>query len=454
MGPLMIVFVRRKRARETATARYRDMNDASTSDASDLAAMLSSSILAGDAEDPAASFIRPKDDEVLFRAGHVYTAWPESTAWPGAEDTLSVDSLEGGSAILVESDGTTSSAVSTSSLVISRLVAEKERLQTRVSVLEALAYSAAEDLRASTTELPGRRAEQIQAMWRRALAVKQLRRTRMAARHVQAWLRGRSARVAARRQGGAATVIQLAARWRQGARRCAACMIQSAVRRFHQSLARRTKGALLRELLALRCEAIGLRQALDRAWGGVSGGGLGGGTGSLAPAAASQAQAGAQAREMGRRLAAAAATPAAGVQAEEKARAAAAVATAAGAAAAAAAARKAADARDWAQVESQAEAEAAEARDEAPLRSALRQACQLRVDNERLQREKVEAEECASRLCAEGLLLRGRLEMLAAATATAEETASFCVAARLQAEFDNEDNGGTTSVRSCRRRAQ
>ena len=427
--------------------------------------MLSSSILAGDAEDPAASFIRPKDDEVLFRAGHVYTAWPESTAWPGAEDTLSVDSLEGGSAILVESDGTTSSAVSTSSLVISRLVAEKERLQTRVSVLEALAYSAAEDLRASTTELPGRRAEQIQAMWRRALAVKQLRRTRMAARHVQAWLRGRSARVAARRQGGAATVIQLAARWRQGARRCAACMIQSAVRRFHQSLARRTKGALLRELLALRCEAIGLRQALDRAWGGVSGGGLGGGTGSLAPAAASQAQAGAQAREMGRRLAAAAATPAAGVQAEEKARAAAAVVTAAGAAAAAAAAtaaaaaaaaaaRKAADARDWAQVESQAEAEAAEARDEAPLRSALRQACQLRVDNERLQREKVEAEECASRLCAEGLLLRGRLEMLAAATATAEETASFCVAARLQAEFDNEDNGGTTSVRSCRRRAQ
>ena len=72
----------------------------------------------------------------------------------------------------------------------------------------------------------------------------------------------------------------------------------------------------------------------------------------------------------------------------------------------------------------------------------------------RMQREKAEAEERASQLCAEGLLLRGRLEMLAAATAKAEETASFCVAARLQAEFDNEDNGGTTSERSCRRRAQ
>ena len=346
-----------------------------------------------------------------------------------------------------------------------------------MSVLEALAYSAAEeDLRASTTELPGRRAEQIQAMWRRALAVKQLRRTRMAARAVQAWLRGRSVRVAARRQRGAATVVQLAARWRQGVRRCAARMIQRAVRRFHLSLARRTKGALLRELLALRCEAIGLRQALDHAWGGASGGGLGGGTGagSSAAAAASQAQAGAQAWEMGGRRAAAAATPAAAVQVPtraarrflqaEAARAAAAAtaataaaataATAATAPAAAAAARTAADARDWAQVESQAEAEAAEARDEAPLRSALRQARQLRGDNERLQREKAEAEERASQLCAEGLLLRGRLEMLAAATAKAEETASFCVAARLQAEFDKEDNGGTTSERSCWRRAQ
>ena len=96
----------------------------------------------------------------------------------------------------------------------------------------------------------------------------------------------------------------------------------------------------------------------------------------------------------------------------------------------------------------------AEARDEALLRCALREACQLRVDNERLQHQKAEAEELASRLCAEGFLLRGRLEMLAAATAKAEETASFCVAARLQAAFDNEDNGGTTSERSCRRRAQ
>jgi hypothetical protein len=441
-----------------------DMNDTPTSEASDLAAMLSSSILADDAEDPAASFIRPKDDEVLFGAGHVYMSchlnivhtawpeWPESTAWPGAEDTLSMGSLDGGSAILVESDGTASSAVSTSS-VISRLVAEKERLQTRVSVLEALAYSAAteEDLRASTTELPGRRAEQIQAMWRRALAVKQLRHTHMAAQAVQARLRGRSSRVAARRQGGAATVIQLAARWRQGARRCAARMIQRAVRRFHLWLAMQTKGALLRELLALRCEAVGLRQALDHAFGGASGGLLGGV--SSAPAAASQAQAGAQAWEMDRRLAAAAATPAAGMQAEETALTAA-VATAAAAAAAAAAARTAADARDWAQVESQAEAEAAEARDEALLRCALREACQLRVDNERLQHQKAEAEELASRLCAEGFLLRGRLEMLAAATAKAEETASFCVAARLQAAFDNEDNGGTTSERSCRRRAQ
>ena len=72
----------------------------------------------------------------------------------------------------------------------------------------------------------------------------------------------------------------------------------------------------------------------------------------------------------------------------------------------------------------------------------------------RMQREKAEAEERASQLCAEGLLLRGRLEMLAAATAKAEETASFCVAARLQAEFDKEDNDGTTSERSCWRRAQ
>ena len=148
-------------------------------------------------------------------------------------------------------------------------------------------------------------------------------------------------------------MIQLAARGRQGARRRAARTIQRAVRRFRLSLARQTKGALLRELLALRREAAGLRQALDDAWGGGSGEGSVGGptTGS---------------------------------------------------------------------------------------------ACQLRVDNERLQREKAEAEERASQLCAEGLLLRGRLEMLAAATAEAEETASLCVAARLQAEFDNED-----SERSC-----
>ena len=115
------------------------MNDTSTSDASEMAAN-SSSILAGGAEDPAASFIRPKDDDVLCGAeDDVYMY----TAWPGAEDALSVGSFdgEGGSAILVENDGTVSSAVSTSSLVISRLVAEKERLQTRVSVLEALALS-------------------------------------------------------------------------------------------------------------------------------------------------------------------------------------------------------------------------------------------------------------------------------------------------------------------------
>ena len=54
--------------------------------------------------------------------------------------------------------------------------------------------------------------------------------------------------------------------------------------------------------------------------------------------------------------------------------------------------------------------------------------------------------------CAEGLLLRGRLAMLAAATAKAEEVASYCVAARLQAEFDNEANDGTTGERDCRRR--
>lgn len=143
----------------------------------------------------------------------------------------------------------------------------------------------------------------------------------------------------------------MAARWRQGARRRAARMIQRAARRFRLSLARQTKGALLRELVVLRREAAGLRQALDDAWGGASGEGSVGGMG---PTTGS--------------------------------------------------------------------------------------ACQLRVDNERLQREKAEAEERASRLCAEGLLLRGRLEMLAVATAKAEETASLCVAARLQAEFDNEDS--------------
>ena len=126
------------------------MSDTSTSDASELAAN-SSSILAGGAEDPAASF--GAEDDYMY------------TAWPGAEDALSVGSFdgEGGSAILVENDGTVSSAVSTSSLVISRLVAEKERLQTRVSVLEALAYSADEELRTSTTELPGCHAKHIQA---------------------------------------------------------------------------------------------------------------------------------------------------------------------------------------------------------------------------------------------------------------------------------------------------
>ena len=348
------------------------MNDTSTSDASDLAAVGSSIILAGGAEDPAASFIRPKDDDVLFGVeddAYMYTAWP------GAEDALSVGSFdgEGGSAILVGNDGTVSSAVSTSSLVISRLVAEKERLQTRVSVLEALAYSADEELRASTTELPGRHAKHIQAMWRRALAMKQLRRSQRAAQAVQAWLRGRSARMAARRQGGAARVIQLAARGRQGARRRAARMIQRAVRRFRLSLARQTKGTLLRELVALRREAAGLRKALDDAWGGASGEGSVGG-------------------------------PTTGYRTPYR----------------------------W-----------------APMGPTTGSACQLRADNERLQREKAEAEERASQLCAEGLLLRGRLEMLAAATAKAEETASLCVAARLQAEFDHED-----SERSCQGWAQ
>ena len=353
------------------------MDVTSTSDASELAAN-SSSILAGGAEDPAASFIRPKDDDVLFGAeDDVYMY----TAWPGAEDALSVGSFdgEGGSAILVENDGTVSSAVSTSSLVISRLVAEKERLQTRVSVLEALAYSADEDLRASTTELPGRHAKHIQAMWRRALAMKQLRRSRRAAQAVQAWLRGRSARVAARRQGGAARVIQLAARGRQGARRRAARTIQRAVRRFRLSLTRQTKGALLRELVALRREAAGLRQALDDAWGGASGEGSVGGI--SRPDAPNPCKLW----------------------------------------------------TFWTP----------------PTEDQTGSACQLRADNERLQREKAEAEERASQLCAEGLLLRGRLEMLAAATAKAEETASLCVAARLQAEFDNED-----SERSCQGWAQ
>lgn len=63
----------------------------------------------------------------------------------------------------------------------------------------------------------------------------------------------------------------------------------------------------------------------------------------------------------------------------------------------------------------------------------------------------------ASCRCAEGLLLRGRLELLLAATTKAEETASYCVAASLQAEFDNEDSDGTTSdpsehVHGCRSR--
>merc|ERR1740124_420996 len=157
------------------------------------------------------------------------------------------------------------------------------------------------------TQLPGRRAEQIQAMWRRALAVKELRRTRMAALAVQAWLRGRSVRVVARRQCGAATVVQLAARRRQGAQRRAARTIQRAMRQFCVWLGRQTKGALLRELLSLRCEAVGLRQALDLVCGEASRGGAG----SSAPAAAAQAQVGTPAWKIGRRGAAAAAAAAA-----------------------------------------------------------------------------------------------------------------------------------------------
>ena len=97
----------------------------------------SSSTLDGDGEDSAASFIMTANDWSA--------AWPEVTSWPGAEEKLSEGSLDDASAILVESDGTVSNAeFSTSHRVISRLEAEKERLQTRVIVLEALAYSAAE----------------------------------------------------------------------------------------------------------------------------------------------------------------------------------------------------------------------------------------------------------------------------------------------------------------------
>ena len=153
----------------------------------------------GSSTNLAASFVHATADDDVWPE-----AWPGATSWPGAEDTLSsIGSLDA-SAILVDSSAASDDAgLTTSGLVISRLVAEKERLQKRVEVLTALAYNSAaeEELRRSTNGLPAHAsAEQIQAMWRRAAALRRFRSARAASLMVQAAFRGRSVRVAVRQQ--------------------------------------------------------------------------------------------------------------------------------------------------------------------------------------------------------------------------------------------------------------
>ena len=168
----------------------------------------------GSSTNLAASFVNASADDDVWPE-----AWPGATSWPGAEDTLSsIGSLDA-SAILVDSSAASDDAgLTTSGLVISRLVAEKERLQKRVEVLTALAYNSAaeEELRRSTNGLPAHAsAEQIQAMWRRAAALRRFRSARAASLAVQAAFRGRCVRVAVRQQLRAARVMQAAARRRQ-----------------------------------------------------------------------------------------------------------------------------------------------------------------------------------------------------------------------------------------------
>lgn len=440
------------------------------------------------AEPNAASSAAPLDTSwpaaQLAESSHLLdTTWPAISAWPAAEDALSVSSfalIDAAGVCRYDSDNdsvprSVSDENSVQSIVISKLEREKQLLQQRVEVLSALAsVGSASQLLGPAPDRPARRAVKIQAAVRRATAVRRLQRLRAAAIFVQAHARGVRARTLTQDRAAAAMSLQAAARLHLARKQRvvtrahgAACVLQRAARCFLASTRRRTKGDLLREVLRLRAIVAEQqhRLLLGVAHSEPSEAAMRGAAVVVAEAEAeTEAEFAAQARASARERARAEARGEVSTSAPTE------------------------EAREWAAIEAQAEAEThseavAEAqrrrvqrelralaqaqaqaavnslRDEGPgateteaaeveaaeersrrlqqqLQNTTRQMMHLVQHNQRLQQEKVQAEDRASQLYAEALLLEGRVATLSSEKTQAQELASRLCAERLQASFE------------------
>jgi len=417
----------------------------------------------------------------LAESSHLLdTSWPAISAWPAAEDALSVSSfalIDAAGVCRYDSDNdsvprSVSDENSVQSIVISKLEKEKQLLQQRVEVLSALAsVGSASQLLEPASDRPSRRAVKIQAAMRRAAAVRRLQRLRAAAIFVQSHARGALARTRTQERMAAAVSLQAAVRLHLRLRRRAASVLQRVARRFLAAMRRCTKGDLLREVLRLRAAVAEEHQKLHQKLQlGVtrdepSESAMRGAAVVVAEAEAeAEAEEAAQARASARERARAEArgepsSPAptdearewAAVEAQAEAE------TRAEAVAEAQRRRVQRELRALAQAQAQAavgslrvetsaatEADAAEAdaaeersqRLQQQLQNTTRQMMHLVQHNQRLQQEKVQAEDRASQLYAEALLLEGRVATLSSEKTQAQELASRLCAERLQASFE------------------
>ena len=414
----------------------------------------------------------------LAESSHLLdTSWPAISAWPAAEDALSVSSfalIDAAGVCRYDSDNdsvprSVSDENSVQSIVISKLEKEKQLLQQRVEVLSALAsVGSASQLLEPASDRPSRRAVKIQAAMRRAAAVRRLQRLRAAAIFVQSHARGALARTRTQERMAAAVSLQAAVRLHLRLRRRAASVLQRVARRFLAAMRRCTKGDLLREVLLLRAAVAEQHQQLHQKLQlGVtpSESAMRGAAVVVTEAEAeAEAEEAAQARASARERARAEArgepsSPAptdearewAAVEAQAEAE------TRAEAVAEAQRRRVQRELRALAQAQAQAavgslrvetsaateadaaEAEAAEERSQRlqqQLQNTTRQMMHLVQHNQRLQQEKVQAEDRASQLYAEALLLEGRVATLSSEKTQAQELASRLCAERLQASFE------------------